>query len=244
MIDFGLSDKEADIYLICLKAGEATANRISSLSNFPRSTTYDILEKLKHQGFITTTIKDKKTFFIANNPNTILMHLDEAERRFLEDSANKKRKFNEILPKLENLQNKINAKPTAEVFEGIVSLSKVLDDISENADEILIIGSQENAVENIGYRVDRFKNKRKLRKIKTRQILDDTKETREAKIDKSAQFRFLDSLIDSKEATFIYNDIVVHLIISHEISAIRIKSKEYADSRKIIFEELWKNANK
>jgi len=39
LLDYGLSEKEAKIYLVCLETGEATANRVSELSNYPRSTT-------------------------------------------------------------------------------------------------------------------------------------------------------------------------------------------------------------
>ncbi len=244
LIDFGLTEKEAEVYLVCLKTGNTTANRISNLANLSRSTTYDILQKLKYYGFVTSLIKDKKTFFMANNPYIILSNLDEKEKKFLELSKEKKKKFKELLPHLKTIQNKIHKKPVAEVFEGIVSLSRVLDNIVENANEIFIIGSQENAIEKIDYRVDRFRTKRKERKIKIRQILEDSREARKEKYEGLTQVKFLKNLSNSREATFIYDDIVVHLIISHELTAIKIKSKEYADSQKIIFEELWKSAKK
>ncbi|MBS3158284.1 hypothetical protein J4206_03275, partial [Candidatus Woesearchaeota archaeon] len=45
--EYGLSDKEAKVYLACLKAGVCTANKISILTDLRRSTTYDVLESLK-----------------------------------------------------------------------------------------------------------------------------------------------------------------------------------------------------
>ena len=65
LLNYGLSEKEANTYLICLKTGEATANRISELSNYPRSTTYDILERLKNLGLVSTCVVDSKTNFLS-----------------------------------------------------------------------------------------------------------------------------------------------------------------------------------
>jgi len=53
--EIGLNANEAKIYLSILKLGEATANRIANLSEIARSTTYDILEKLKHRGLIKSS---------------------------------------------------------------------------------------------------------------------------------------------------------------------------------------------
>ncbi|MFH0936631.1 MAG: helix-turn-helix domain-containing protein [Candidatus Woesearchaeota archaeon] len=244
LIDLGLSEKEADLYLICLKTGEVTASRISDLLKLPRSTIYDLLEKLKHNGFITSFVKDKKTYFLANNPEIIIKSIEEKKNELIDSLNNKKQKLQDLIPKLKEIQNQINIKPTAEVFEGTVSISKILDEIAQNAKTIKLIGNQVNAIQRIGYRTDRFRNLRKETKSKMYQILEDSKEARNEKVDKYTEVRFLKSIKDSKEVLIIYNDTTVHIILSEEISAIRIKSKEYTQSKEIIFDELWKIAKK
>src|SRR3989339_581456 len=94
LVDFGLSEEEADLFLLCLKTGEVTVNRIAELSNLARSTVYDILQKLINKGLISTTIKKSTTHYIANNPNVLL--------RFIDD---KRYKIERILPQLEQIQN-------------------------------------------------------------------------------------------------------------------------------------------
>ena len=121
LIKLGLAEKEASVYLVCLKVGEATANRISELSHLPRSTTYDVLEKLKNLGLISTYKKDSKTYFRANPPESLKAMLDEKQ-----DILNK------ILPGLANLQNQISDKPYAEVFQGKNALLKIFDEILDN----------------------------------------------------------------------------------------------------------------
>jgi len=91
LIEYGLSDNEANIYVNCLKLGQATANRISELSSFPRSTTYDILDKLKNIGLISTCIIDNKTHFIANDPSALMTSLNEKKSNRRENSSKSKR---------------------------------------------------------------------------------------------------------------------------------------------------------
>jgi len=240
----GLSEKEVEIYLISIKTGETTANRIADLVGLPRSTTYDILEKLRHKGFITTFVKDKKTYFLANNPEILLTTIEEKKKAINEELTNQKQILIKIIPQLKKEQNQINKKPVAEVFEGKVSISNILDEIIENADYIKIIGSQKNAIKRIGYRTERFRSKRKERGIRVYQILEESKEARKEKENTYTKIRFLKSIEKSRDAIFIYNDATVHLILAQELSAIRIKSKEYTQAQEINFNELWKQAKK
>lgn len=233
LIDYGLSDKEANVYLVCLKIGQATANRIAELANLARSTTYDILDRLKSLGLITTCIIDNKTHFIANNPEVLLTSLSE-----------KKQAIESVLPSLKDIFKKVEDKPHAEVFQGKIAIIKIFDEILDNAKELKVIGSQGNALEKIGYHPEKFRLKRLEKKIKIKQILEISKESKLIKNDKFTEVKFLRSLNDSKEGMFIFDDYVYHIIFQYEISAIKIKSKDHAKSMEIMFDDLWKIAKK
>ena len=131
LIDYGLSDKEANVYLICLKTGQATANRIAELSNLARSTTYDILDRLKALGLITTCVIDNKTHFIANDPEVLFTSLNE-----------KKIAIKKVLPSLKEIYKKVEDKPMAEVFQGRIAIIKIFNEILDNAKNLKVIGSQ------------------------------------------------------------------------------------------------------
>ncbi|PLW80224.1 hypothetical protein C0585_03670 [Candidatus Woesearchaeota archaeon] len=231
LIQYGLTEKEANVFIVCLKVGKATANRISELANLARSTTYDILEKLKNLGLITTVIIDNKTNFVANNPEVLLTSLEE-----------KRNAINEILPELNKIHEKVGDKPTAEVFQGKLAVIKLLDEILDNAKELKVIGSQGNALEKIGYHPHKFWVKRIEKKIRIKQILEISEESKKYPNDKFTEIRFLESLSNSKEGTFIFDDYVYHIIFQYEISAIKIRSKDHADAMNIMFYELWKKA--
>ena len=231
LIDYGLSEKEAETYLTCLKLGEATANRIAEIVTLPRSTTYDILEKLKSQGLITICQIKNKTHFIVSSPEILITSLDE-----------KKYRIKKILPQLKRIRNKISKKPVAEVFQGKIAIIKLLDEILNNAKELKVIGSQGNAFEKIDYHPEKFRLKRLEKEIQIKQILEISDESKKIPKDKYTEIKFLKSLNESKEGTFIYEDIVVHIILQYELSAIKIKSKDHAKATEIMFDELWKRS--
>lgn len=231
LIDYGLSDKEANVYLVCLKTGQATANRIAEMAGLARSTTYDILDRLKALGLITTTIIDNKINFIANDPDVLLTSLNE-----------KKNTVEKVLPSLKNIYKKAGERPSAEVFQGKIAIIKIFDEILDNAKELKVIGSQGNALEKIGYHPEKFRLKRLENKIKIKQILEISPESKKIKNDKYTEVRFLSSLNESKEGMFIFDDYTYHIMFQYEISAIKIKSKEHAEAMEIMFDELWKKA--
>ena len=233
LIQYGLTEKEANIYLICLKTGQATANRISELSNNPRSTTYDILEKLKSFGLISSCIIEKTINYIASEPESLLTLLNE-KKLIIED----------ILPELKLIQNKIEEKPKAQVFQGKLAIIKLLDEILDNAKELKVLGSHGNALEKIGYKPVNFMNKRLERKIKIKQILENSKESRNIKQNNLTEIKFSKKLNESKEAIFIFDKYVYHIILQYEITAIKIESKDHSKAMEIMFDEFWKSAKK
>lgn len=232
LINYGLSDKEANVFLICLKTGQATANRIAELANLARSTTYDILDRLKSLGLISTCVIDNKTQFIANNPEVLLTSLNE-----------RKNTIEKVLPSLKEIYKKLEDKPAAEVFQGKIAIIKIFDEILDNAKELKVIGSQGNALEKIGYHPEKFRTKRLENKIKIKQLLEISQESKKIKNDKYTEVKFLKSLNESKEGIFIFDDYVYHIIFQYEISAIKIISKDHAQTMEIMFDELWQKAS-
>lgn len=234
LVEYGLSHKEAEVYLALLKLGSATANRITELVNMPRSTVYEILDKLRLIGLLSSVVIGSKTNFTASKPQKLIELLDE-----------KKNSIRKVLPSLNQMQAQIDEKPFTEIFQGNVAVYKILDEIIDNATkEILIIGNMNNAIEKIDYRTDKFRNLRKDKGIKVKQILEKSEPALEEKVDKYTEVKYLGDLNKSKEAIFIIDDSVYHVLLQLEVSAIKIKSKEHTNTMKILFESLWKIAKK
>ena len=69
--DFGLDGDESRVYLGLLRMGSAKASEISHHTKTDRVRGYKILENLKNQGFVTSTLSSP-ILFSANDPKTTL----------------------------------------------------------------------------------------------------------------------------------------------------------------------------
>jgi sugar-specific transcriptional regulator TrmB len=231
LIHYGLAKKEAELYILLLKTGEATVNRLADLAMLPRSTVYDVLSKLISMGLVTTFVKQNTSHFSAVDPTILLTMLED-----------KRQSVRKILPELTKLKFQIGDKPIVEVYQGKIAIAKLLDEILDNARTLKIIGSEKNAIEKIGYYPKKFRMKKLENKIKVKEILEPSREAKEMLHDPGTHVRFLASIKGSKEATFLFDDYVYHLILHEEVTGIKIKSKEHARATEILFDELWKHA--
>ncbi len=229
----GLSEKEARLYLFCLKTGTTTANRLISLSGFPRATVYDILERLINRGLVSSLSKENTTFFSANDPATLLKELEE-----------KKESVERILPKLAALNNTVPKRIQVELFEGMTGVRKILDDILANCKEVRIMGNEKHAREIAKHHSENFRMKRLARKIRIKNLLEGSPVALSLKDDRYSEVRHHPKLLDSSEVLIIYNDVTVHMIMEEPITTIKITSAGHTRSESLLFDELWKNAKK
>ena len=103
--DFGLTEKQVNLYLALLKSGESTASDLAKATNTNRSFTYDRLKKLTELGLVSYVIKDNKKYFIPAKPSQLLAILKEREA-----------KIKSILPQLESISIDAKDKPIVEIY--------------------------------------------------------------------------------------------------------------------------------
>lgn len=130
---FGLSEKEAKVYLASLELGPQTVQIIAKKAGVNRVTTYVVLESLMKTGLISTYEKGKKTFFAAESPR----NLDNLVKREEANLQSKKQELQNLLPELEAIYNVSGPKPTVRFFEGkegFKSLQKELEDATKKGD--------------------------------------------------------------------------------------------------------------
>lgn len=106
LIAFGLSPKEAKIYISTLELGESPASEIANHAGEQRLSTYSVLERLCKKGFVSQYQKKRVKFFGALSPESFFRHCDE---QILAIRA-KKDRLKDFLPLLEDYfsQNKHN----------------------------------------------------------------------------------------------------------------------------------------
>jgi HTH-type transcriptional regulator, sugar sensing transcriptional regulator len=123
--DLGLSDKEARIYRLLIEVGKIPAGELIKKSQLKRGITYNILEKLKKKGLITSFVNNKKAYFQANSPY-LLLELAKTKKQEME---NAEKSLNNLLPSIYSMYKMSIGKPTVRFFEGEEGIRRVFDDI-------------------------------------------------------------------------------------------------------------------
>ncbi len=77
LISFGLSPKEAKVYVALLELSEAPASKIAKQAGEPRLSTYSILERLCFKQLVTQYQKKRVKIFRALSPQSFLAHCDD-----------------------------------------------------------------------------------------------------------------------------------------------------------------------
>ena len=101
LLNFGLSNKEADVYLAHLELGQATVKQIAEKADLKRTSTYTYIRSLINRGLLNTLEKDGKQYFIAEKPEKLKFFCEQQEKEIKRKIKN----IESILPELESLYN-------------------------------------------------------------------------------------------------------------------------------------------
>lgn len=119
--DLGLSNKEAKVYVAALMLGPSPVQKIADFASVKRVTAYVILEALANLGLVSQTVQGKKTFFVAEEPESLRRLLDKKQQSLKEQATG----FESLLPELKKLKGLPQETPGVQFYdspEGIRAL--------------------------------------------------------------------------------------------------------------------------
>ena len=229
LMQYGLSEKEIDLYLACLKAGSITSQRISELTGIRRSTVYEVVENLKKKGLITTHTQNKKFYFTASEPKSLIQRLKEKEEL-----------VKKILPDLNKISQSVPEKPSVMLFEGKTSIRDALSEMLKEK-EILVYGASKTADDVFGSYTSNFARKRVEKKIMLKAIIEPNvpKHMGNKDIKKYTQIKTLKMFEKHDSAYFIYGNKMIIISLGEELIAVKVNSPLLVKSQKQIFDFLW-----
>ncbi len=227
---YGLSKKETEVYLACLKVGESTASRLSEITEIRRSTIYEVIESLKKKGLVTSFRKNNKYYFNAIKPQELISLLREKERM-----------IKEILPSLNKLSKTFYEKPKVELFEGMSGIKNAVTDML-NHKEILSYGASKKGDEIFDSFIENFARKRVEKKVLLKGVFEKefSKHMLDKEIKKYTKIRTSNFFKDHNSVYFIYGNKIIIINLEPELVAIKITSSLLIQSQKKIFEMLWR----
>jgi sugar-specific transcriptional regulator TrmB len=231
--EYGLSDKETNVYLELLPSGNITLQKISGKLDYPRTTVYNTLNYLINKGLVSFITKNGTRFYAAVDPEKLVDKLDE-----------KRALIKSVMPNLKVLRETIKDSSSVEIFQGSKGVFTILSDIFKTKQEIYYFGSYSLSKEVLKYQPEHVRTLRLERKIPAKIVIDpydeQTFHTKEYK--KITEMRFNKSLKDFPCMIFIYGNKVAMYTLKKELIGIIIHNEQVAESMKILFDIYWSNS--
>lgn len=237
---YGLSEKEAKVYLTTLQLGSAPGSSIARNAKENRATVYTILKELQKRWIANEVKKDSVTFFSVISPELLL--------RELEDKYNS---FREKLPEFLVLAETFGNKPKVQFFEWIEGVKKMYEDLLSSQTEICsFLGIEQSNKDLLHYLSKEFLLRRIRNDISARVILSDTETNRKyAGIDQKAKKQSIvinqpGFSLDGEINIYGPNKISIALMTDTEMSGIIISSEKLYSTLKNIFDLVWSQNSK
>jgi sugar-specific transcriptional regulator TrmB len=120
----GMLEKEAVIYMTTLELANAPASRIARKSQIKRTTAYAILRDFEQRGLATSIMRKDISYFSVIDPQQLAQQLQT-----------KYQQFTQALPALEALKEQYSNKPKIMYYEGLSGMKQVYRDILDDANE-------------------------------------------------------------------------------------------------------------
>lgn len=232
----GMSEKQALVYLAALELGKATALSIARKSELKRPSVYVTLEELMHKGFIKRVPKGTTTYYIAEDPTSLLNQIDSQKKQLVN-----------IMPVLKAMHHASAQKPQIKYFEGREGVREAYRAFRKAKKYILFYGSIKHIVKHFP---DSFLDAEEIKEMKidvTEIVSGDpvdiayanriqaTKNPRHKvrKLKKGTSL-ILDSVI--------YDDNILIVSLKGTFFGVLIQSKDIAQSYKILYELAWQAA--
>ncbi len=236
LASFGLTDTESAIYLAALELGESLPKHLAEKAGVKRPMLYKVLPDLFQKGLLSQTVKGKRRYLVAEDPE-VLVEKKQSELRLLE----------ERLPELRLLLRTATSKPKIIFYEGIEGLKKLYMDTLRGHRPILEFVSLENIHPEIEFHSKNYYIPARInKKIPIKIIVSGETESKSIKL-KSDPYALREVKTINKEKfpipldCYIYGDNVsfaVYRTDSEPIGVI-IRSKEITRTMRSLFELVW-----
>jgi sugar-specific transcriptional regulator TrmB len=172
LVNLGLSEKEARVYLAALELGKCPVQKIAQKAGVNRATTYVIIEGLMKKGLMSSYTEGKKQFYFAEAPEKLKILFKDQELGL----KRKEEYLEKLLPELKALNIEKEGRPTVRYFEGKEGLRAMAEEffIVKHIEPARMIYSYD-LLSDVFSKEEKVKlrDKRMAQKIKVRSIIND-----------------------------------------------------------------------
>lgn len=134
----GLNNNQAIIYEMLVSSGPMIARKIQRLTRIARQIVYKELDLLENLGLVEKRKEDgKTTVFVAIHPSKIKSFAEQK----VEEIKNASQSLDRILGKMISDFNITHSQPGIKIFDGIMGIKELYNDILKEKGEILLMRS-------------------------------------------------------------------------------------------------------
>jgi sugar-specific transcriptional regulator TrmB len=241
---FGLSEKEAGLYLILLRYGSQPTSAIAKRALMNRGTAFLTLKELVRKGLATKSLKGDVQYHAPVSPR----YLNSLLERKKEAVSDLEKELKEALPLLTTLQSPSSPHPKISFFEGREGIRALPEDTLSTSDKKLCgILSMADLYEVFGeeyfeqYVERRIKNGLSLRVMRNK--IKDIKERWPSSKKDNRELRYLPSNMVFPATMYIYDGKVSFISSEKEDFGVLIESREIYQIQKHLFEALWEKVD-
>lgn len=239
LIQLGLSDKEAKIYLFLLTVDESNTAEISKKTRINRTTIYPVVDSLIEKGLVQEINRNEKNYVMALSPEKIETYVEEQKIKLSEQSKLVK----DMVPKFKAIARGLGEKPIVEYYDGRegVLKSAINAFVGTNEKLMYLIYPRDSVEKDFTTReLEIVRNERIRRNIKVNTIYTHSK-------GEYASELYGDRMrIDHKKYTIkaeigvLGNNVRIH-IFGKNSGTIFIKSEDVAETIKTLFKLAFEN---
>lgn len=234
LIDFGLSEKEAKVYLALLELGSSSVSEIARRARVARTNTYHLLNALQSYGLVSSNeSKSSKVVFSAEKPESLIHmmreKLHEAERRYSE--------VKDLLPQIKSIYHDPEQKLSVRYYEGVEGIITAYEDTLSSKTKILGYASVEHQHSFFPGYFPEYYERRTKKKIAVDCFLAETRDSLRIKsLDKKhlRKTQIIPEKFKISPEINIYDDKVAVLSLKEKFGVI-IQSSEVADAFRKMF---------
>jgi HTH-type transcriptional regulator, sugar sensing transcriptional regulator len=226
----GLSNKEAEVYLVLLKHGPIGGGELAKILNMDRTHIYGLLRNLIHKGLVSHIEKAKKKMFQSTSIKNLFNEVEK--RRDIVSS---------IIPKLKKLEKTKLNPSTVRILEGKEGLRAGIRMLLESTSkDILVYGATGKSYEVLEYEMPHVAKKMEKLKMKGRFITSKKLKGHHFTRLSNIKVRYVEELTPS--STIIFDNKVILNVFDEKPFLILIESQSVSDSYRKHFEHLWNSA--
>jgi sugar-specific transcriptional regulator TrmB len=231
--DIGLSEKETSVYLSLLPVDSASVIEIAKNTDINRTTLYPILDDLIKKNIITEVKEGKKVRFQAEPPERLETYIQNQKTKLEEQE----KVLEDIIPQMRGFVRQTGEKPIVKIYEGREGILRSIQEYYQTGDtdkeEYLIY--PRDTIKKL-FTPKEVENAQKFRLHKNVKMNSIFTSTEEYKSDPTAErYQLRIDEYDILCEIGIYSDRVHIHTLSQNLSAIYIKSKDFAETLKTLF---------